>query len=90
LRESEHTFGEWTQTVAPQRKTEGVNTRTCEVCGDTETQAIPALGGMSGGAIAGIAVGSVAVVGIGGFSAFWFGFKKKSFADLVKVFKKTK
>ena len=44
--------------------------------------------GLSGGAIAGIAVGSVAVVGLGGFSLLWFVIKKKSFADLIAVFKK--
>lgn len=44
--------------------------------------------GLSGGAIAGIAVGSVAVVGLGGFSLFWFVIKKKKFADLIAVFKK--
>ena len=44
--------------------------------------------GLSSGAIAGIAVGSVAVVGLGGFSLVWFVLKKKSFADLIAVFKK--
>ena len=44
--------------------------------------------GLSGGAIAGIAVGSVAVVGLGGFSIFWFVIKKKKFADLIALFKK--
>lgn len=44
--------------------------------------------GLSGGAIAGIAVGSVAVAGLGGFSLFWFGIKKKKFADLIALFKK--
>ena len=44
--------------------------------------------GLSGGAIAGIAVGSVAVAGLGGFSLFWFVIKKKSFADLIALFKK--
>ena len=44
--------------------------------------------GLSGGAIAGIAVGSVAVAGWGGFSLFWFVIKKKKFADLIAVFKK--
>ena len=34
-------------------------------------------GGLPGGAIAGIAVGSVAVVGIGGFAAYWFIFRRK-------------
>lgn len=45
-------------------------------------------GGLGGGAIAGIIVGSVAVAGIGGFSVVWFGVKKKSFADLLKIFKR--
>lgn len=85
-----HTFGEWVQTTAPERKTNGVNTRVCSVCGATETQDIPALGGISGGAVAGIVIGSVAVVGVGGFSVFWFGIKKNSFGDLVNVFKKKK
>ena len=44
--------------------------------------------GLGAGAIAGIAVGSVAVALLGGFSLLWFGIKKKSFADLVAVFKK--
>ena len=45
-------------------------------------------GGLGAGAIVGIACGSVAVVGIGGFALFWFVIKKKSFADLIAVFKK--
>ena len=44
--------------------------------------------GLSGGAIAGIAVGSIAVAGVGGFAIFWFIIKKKSFADLIAIFKK--
>ena len=44
--------------------------------------------GLSGGAIAGIVVGSTAVAGAGGFSAVWFGVKKKTFGDLKNVFKK--
>ena len=44
--------------------------------------------GLSAGAIVGIVIGSVAVVGIGGFALFWFVIKKKSFADLIAVFKK--
>ena len=44
--------------------------------------------GLSGGAIAGIVVGSVAVAGLGGFSLLWFVIKKKSFADLIAIFKK--
>ena len=44
--------------------------------------------GLSGGAIAGIVIGGVAVLGLGGFALVWFVIKKKSFADLVAVFKK--
>ena len=44
--------------------------------------------GLGTGAIVGIVIGSVAVVGIGGFALFWFVIKKKSFADLIAVFKK--
>ena len=44
--------------------------------------------GLSGGAIAGIAVGSASVVGLGGFFLFWFVIKKKKFADLIALFKK--
>ena len=44
--------------------------------------------GLGAGAIVGIVIGSVAVVGIGGFALFWFVIKKKSFADLIAVFKK--
>ena len=44
--------------------------------------------GISGGAIAGIVVGSVVVLGGGGFALFWFVIKKKSFADLIGIFKK--
>jgi len=40
------------------------------------------------GAIIGIVIGSALVVGIGGFALFWFVIKKKSFADLIAVFKK--
>ena len=44
--------------------------------------------GLGTGAIVGIVIGSVAVVGVGGFALFWFVIKKKSFADLIAVFKK--
>ena len=44
--------------------------------------------GLGAGAIVGIVIGSALVVGIGGFALFWFVIKKKSFADLIAVFKR--
>ena len=67
----------------------------CDICeyamGNAENsggEIEPEKAGLSGGAIAGIVIGSVAVVGLGGFSLLWFVIKKKSFADLIAVFKK--
>ncbi len=48
----------------------------------------PEKDGLGGGAIAGIAVGSVATAGLGGFALVWFVIKKKSWADLLAIFKK--
>ena len=63
---------------------------TCDVCGEerTVTDRDDGNEGLSGGAIAGIAVGSAAAVGVGGFSLFWFVIKKKKWSDLVGIFKK--
>jgi hypothetical protein len=47
-------------------------------------------GGLGAGAIVAIVIGSVLVIGIGGFAIFWFVIKKKSFAELIAVFKKNK
>ena len=56
---------------------------------DSENPPVPdKKDGLSGGAIAGIAVGSAAVAGLGGFSVFWFAIRKKSFADLIGAIKK--
>ena len=55
--------------------------------GDENVPDEPTLG-LPVGAVIGIVAGSVAVVGIGGFALFWFVIKKKSFADLIAVFKK--
>lgn len=100
LDEGAHAFGDWTITVKPEVGVAGEKERECSVCGFKENAPVEALGdeqpggeqpektGLSGGAIAGIAVGSVAVVGVGGFSVFWFVIKKKKFADLIAIFKK--
>ena len=44
--------------------------------------------GLPAGAIVGIVLGSVLVLGLGGFAIFWFVIKKKSFKDLIAIFKK--
>ena len=53
-----HSFGEWTVTQEPTHSAEGEEQRICSRCGETETQAVPALEGLSGGEIAGVSVGS--------------------------------
>lgn len=100
LDEGAHAFGDWTITVKPEVGVAGEKERECSVCGFKENAPVEALGdeqpggeqpektGLSGGAIAGIAVGSVAVAVVGGFSVFWFVVKKKKFADLIAIFKK--
>ena len=95
LDEGAHAFGDWTITVKPEVGVAGEKERECSVCGFKENAPVEALGGeqsektgLSGGAIAGIAVGSVAVAGVGGFSVFWFVIKKKKLTDLIAIFKK--
>ena len=58
----------------------------CDICGFVMHSSPKK--GLGAGAIVGIVLGSVAAAGIGGFSLIWFVIKKKSFADLVAVFKK--
>ena len=72
-------------TVEPGRKTEGQKVRTCSGCGLAETKAIAALGGLGGGAIAGITVGSVVIGAAAGFAIFWFIIQKKTFAELLAL-----
>jgi len=55
----------------------------CDLCGAEVPKS-----GLSGGAIAGIVIGGVVVLGVGGFALIWFVIKKKSFADLIAIFKK--
>ena len=58
----------------------------CDVCGYVITESND--GALGTGAIIGIVIGSVAVAGTGGFALFWFVIKKKTWADLLAVFKK--
>ena len=52
-----------------------------------ETTHAPSKQGLSGGAIAGIAICSAAVIGLGGFAIFLFVVKGKSCADLIAAVK---
>ena len=91
--------GDWTQTAdehykecacgAKQYKGAHIDSNangSCDVCGYVITESDD--GALGTGAIVGIVIGSVAVVGVGGFALVWFVIKKKSFADLIAVFKK--
>lgn len=40
---TEHKFGNWTITAKPTEDSKGEKTRTCSVCGKTETESIPAI-----------------------------------------------
>lgn len=89
----DHEFDDGVITVAPTVGVPGVMTFTCEICGATETEPLAALTqtedkGMGTGAVVGIVAGSTIVAGTGGFSLFWFVIKKKTWADLIGVFKK--
>ncbi len=58
-----------------EKSAEGTKVYTCTKCGYKNDSGEKA--GLSGGAIAGIIAGSVAVAGGGGFSIYWFIFRKK-------------
>jgi len=75
----------------------------CDVCGEQTGEPQPdsgkgneedgdnlsgTKGRISGGAIAGISAGSIVIIVSGGFSIVWFGIKKKSFAELVALFRR--
>ena len=82
-----HSYGDWTVVKDATENAEGLKEATC-VCGEKIIQPIPKLEveekGLSGGAIAGIAIASTFVAGLGGFSIFWFVIKKKRLADLIE------
>ena len=81
--------GETTLTAVYEDKPSGGGTADGEKPADSENPPVPdKKDGLSGGAIAGIAVGSAAVAGLGGFSVFWFAIRKKSFADLIAAIKR--
>ena len=79
-----HQYGDWTETVEATRRQDGEQVRVCTKCDYKDVKVIKALGGLGGGAIAGITVGSVVVAGAAGFAIFWFLIQKKSFAALIE------
>ena len=95
-----HTYGaDWTQTadehykacICGMKQYQGTHVDSnangsCDICGYVTAENSDE--GLGTGAVIGIVCGSVAVVGIGGFSLLWFVIKKKSFADLIAIFKK--
>ena len=59
-----HSYGDWVVVKEPTSSSEGLKTRTCSICGDTETVVIPKLQKKNNvGVIAGGCVGGVAVLG---------------------------
>ena len=57
---------------------------------EEEPEEEPSKDGLSGGAIAAIVTSSTVTTGAGGFSLFWFVIKKKSWQELLTVFKRAK
>ena len=59
-----HSYGDWIVVKEPTTSSEGLKSRTCSICGDTETVVIPKLQKKNNvGVIAGGCVGGVAVLG---------------------------
>ena len=64
-----HTFGDWSVTKEATSKQAGEESRTCSVCGATETREIPQLEESSNTAVV-VAVVAVVAVGAAGAAAF--------------------
>ncbi|MBO5286799.1 MAG: hypothetical protein J6B34_01600 [Clostridia bacterium] len=73
--------------IAHKYNTEG-NCILCGAAGGSVKEPIEAEKGVGAGAIVGTVIGTIAFVGIGDFALIWFVFKRKSWADLLKIFKK--
>lgn len=71
-----HNYGAWTLTTEATRKTPGVETRACLVCGVLETREV-AFDGMPVWAILLIIFGAILVVAAALFAVYWFVLKDK-------------
>ena len=72
-----HVYGDWKVVREPSNDTQGFKERTCIYCGDLQGEGIPALGGLSTGAIVAISVGGVVAVGGIVAAVYFFILKKK-------------
>lgn len=75
-----HTYGDWSVEKEATKKEQGLKAKTCTVCGDKVTEAIPMLPSSNTGIIVLIIVLAVVVLGAGGFCLYWFVLRKKKTA----------
>ncbi len=78
-----HTFGEYTVISPATHFREGVQERTCSVCGQKERTVIEELPGWPLWLILLASIGGGVLLLVGGFCVFWFVIKKRSFAQLI-------
>ena len=78
-----HAFGEFVVTVPATHFKEGVQERTCSVCGYKESAALEKLPGWPLWLILLVSVGGGLLLLVGGFVLYWFVIKKRSFAQLI-------
>ena len=90
-----HTFGSWKTDREATYNVMGRKSRACTKCGYTEYERIPVLvaenasaDGVSAGVVVAITIPSVLALLAGGFSAYWVGYKKKTFKELGAILKK--
>lgn len=91
-----HNFGAWTTDRQPTYNVMGIKSRVCsnEGCGLVETAMIDVLlaeeadEGVSVGLVIGIVIPSAFVLAAGGFSGYWFVYKKRTFKDLTNAISK--
>jgi hypothetical protein len=76
----DHTYGDWAVEKEATKKEQGLKAKTCTVCGDKITEAMPVLPSSNTGMIVIIIVLAVVVLAAGGFCLYWFVLRKKKTA----------